>query len=120
MIPFHIQLLVHTASGSPASFSAASGCLQAIPRLHLEPDGSFVWRGDDWQLEGMLYDRDECLQSIELKGHCPFPAWRQLIGIFNPPRGGAALVSLPSGGLYDLQTFEGLIWSASAHSDRDP
>ncbi|QGJ71995.1 Hypothetical protein PBC10988_37080 [Planctomycetales bacterium 10988] len=50
------------------------------PRMFCEWDGSFVWTGEEsisseeelrWQLDGNLYDRDDRLIYIELKGICP-------------------------------------------------
>ena len=87
--------------------------LAKIDRLHLEPDGSFVWVGDGWQLDGMLYDRDEYLQYVDLKGSCPAEIWRMLISVL----GGSALpmgvVSPATGDLYDLQTFANSVWPAA-------
>lgn len=59
----------------PPSFEAAAEALSRLPRLHLELDGSFVWRADSgepsWQVDGNLYDREGHLVSVVLKGCCP-------------------------------------------------
>ncbi len=37
----------------------------------MEPDGSFVWvnrHGSLWQLDGMVYDREDAIEYVELKG----------------------------------------------------
>ena len=48
--------------------------LQELDRMFIEPDGSFVWVGDQqevrWQLDGVLYDWSGRLQHVELQGNC--------------------------------------------------
>ncbi|HEX5103479.1 MAG TPA: hypothetical protein VFV87_06690 [Pirellulaceae bacterium] len=58
------------------SFEAAYSHLAQLPRLFIEPDGSFVWRGSDsngdpWQVDGNLIDRGDALAFAEIKGCCP-------------------------------------------------
>ncbi len=68
----------------PVSFEEALSVLSALPRLFIEPDGSFVWvsaRGAarPWQIDGMLYDRGGRLLYVELKGHCPVVVFAELL-----------------------------------------
>jgi len=77
MLRFHCS--IH--GGAPTaplavSFDAALAELGSLPRLFIEPDGSFVWRGvsndgEAWQVDGNLIDRGEVLDFVELKGACP-------------------------------------------------
>jgi hypothetical protein len=77
MLKFHCS--IH--GGAPAaplsvSFDAALAELGLLPRLFIEPDGSFVWRGATaegaaWQVDGNLIDRGDVLDYVELKGVCP-------------------------------------------------
>lgn len=66
------------------SFESAAAALETIPRLYFEPDGSFVWVGDQegdrtaWQLDGQLHDRGETLDYVELKGSCSRSSLRSL------------------------------------------
>lgn len=64
--------------------------LAKLPRMFVEPDGSFVWVSSPgepaWQLDGMLYDRDERLLYIELKGTCPAERLDQLLSVIDWPR----------------------------------
>lgn len=56
------------------SFEEAVVALNQLTRMFCEPDGSFVWRGDDqggWQVDGVLFDRAGKLIYIELRGKCP-------------------------------------------------
>jgi hypothetical protein len=68
-------LLVSAADLLPlaVTFEAAAAALEALPRLYFEPDGSFVWVGEQnaWQIDGQLHDRGRTLDDAELKGHCP-------------------------------------------------
>jgi hypothetical protein len=79
MLRFHASVhgSEHADPGPLAiSFDAALAALESLPRLFVEPDGSFVWtgtgpNGQPWQVDGNLIDRGECLAYVELKGSCP-------------------------------------------------
>jgi hypothetical protein len=74
---------IHAHSTNPhgqlalaATFDDVLAQLSRLPRLFIEPDGSFVWRGTDsdgqpWQLDGNLIDSGDALDYVELKGNCP-------------------------------------------------
>lgn len=55
------------------TFEELTDRFMAQPRLFCEPDGSFVWVGQDqddehrWQIDGQLNDSAEGLMSIEVK-----------------------------------------------------
>jgi len=77
MLRFQISI-VGSLAGDPlvASFDSAIADLAALPRMFIEPDGSFVWRGttlagEAWQVDGNLIDRGDVLAYVELKGCCP-------------------------------------------------
>jgi hypothetical protein len=113
--PFHVHL--YGAGGGPMTsrFDDVATSLAAVERLYFEPDGSFVWAGPEWQIDGMIYDRDGVLQYADLKGHCPLPLWRQLTvwiaGSASDSSHPVATVWLPGGQiLHDLQTFEEVHW----------
>jgi hypothetical protein len=77
MLKFHCS--IHgSAPAAPlaVSFDAALAELGLLPRLFIEPDGSFVWRGAtaqgaEWQVDGNLVDRGHVLDYVELNGACP-------------------------------------------------
>jgi hypothetical protein len=77
MLQFHCSVHGHTAAVPlPVSFEAVLAGLELLPRLFIEPDGSFVWRGTTeaglaWQVDGNLVDRGQVLDSVELHGACP-------------------------------------------------
>jgi len=64
------------------SFEEAEVRLTKLPRMFFEPDGSFVWVSDqdpNWQMDGMLYDREDSIVSIEIKGSCASEAFDQFL-----------------------------------------
>lgn len=71
------------------SFEAASEALADLPRLHVEPDGSFVWRSESseplWQVDGNLYDREGRLLYVTLQGGCPENYFDKLLRCFGWP-----------------------------------
>lgn len=81
-------------------------CLAALARLDrafVEPDGSFVWRGDQggrsWQVDGSIHERDGRVLLAELKGHCPEPEFDRLLAAFGWP-GQAMAVQLVREGVW--------------------
>ena len=63
------------------SFEQAVEALSRLPRMFVEPDGSFVWTAAEprWQVEGVLYDRDGRLLYVELSGRCPAERFDELL-----------------------------------------
>lgn len=68
------------------SFEDATESLARLPRMFIEPDGSFVWVSEHaaspLQIEGCLYDRDGKLLYVELKGACPRGELERLLRAF--------------------------------------
>ncbi len=71
------------------TFEEASERLEALPRMFLEPDGSFVWTSSQsdrvWQVDGNLYDRAERLAFVDLNGCCPAEEFDRLLAAFGWP-----------------------------------
>ena len=66
------------------SFEQTAETLSALPRMFLEPDGSFVWvspadERNAWQVDGHLYDRSGRLLYVDLKGRCPPAQFDQIL-----------------------------------------
>lgn len=88
---------VQTLACSPVSsnnslhvtFDRAVEILTMLPRMFIEPDGSFVWTGkqDDelWQVEGVLYDAGPRLAYVEMSGRCPPDEFDQFIAALGWP-----------------------------------
>jgi len=53
------------------SFDEVLSRLEQLPRLYIEPDGSFIWIGPtgpaEWKIDGQLHDSASGLMTIELK-----------------------------------------------------
>ena len=73
------------------SFEEVAALLAPLPRMFIEPDGSFVWtsggRDPAWQLDGVLYDAAGRLMYVELKGSCPVGQFDQLLAALKRPTG---------------------------------
>lgn len=67
------------------SFDEVLDQLATLPRLFIEPDGSFVWVGcgdggeDGWQIDGQLHEGATGLMTIELKLAGRRPDWRSVL-----------------------------------------
>ncbi len=82
MVPPELQ-----ATPLDTSFEEATETLETFSRMHIEPDGSFVWVSSfeeqaAWQIEGNLYDRADRLIAIDLKGACPPSRLTGLLDVF--------------------------------------
>ncbi len=83
MLRFHVNVI-----GQPftITWEQAAEALQTLPRMIFEPDGSWIWSGgvgaDRWQIDGHLFDFDDQLHRVELRGECPEEAFGQLLGCF--------------------------------------
>ena len=73
----------------PVTFDEAIERLGQLSRLYAEPDGSFVWTsprdGLCWQVNGNLYERNNRLLLVDLKGSCPAAEFDQLLACFGGP-----------------------------------
>ena len=82
----HAELL----AGLPITFDEVVQVLAQLPRMFIEPDGSFVWvapqEEQTWQVDGVLYDRGQRLAYAELKGFCPLGPFNQLLAALDWPR----------------------------------
>lgn len=90
MLSFCVIVQGENAAGLPATFDEASAALALLPRLFLEPDGSFVWRGEladktVWQVDGNLIDQGQHLAYVELSGRCPSEQFDQLLSAIGWP-----------------------------------
>ena len=70
-------------------FEEACTALADLPQMFVEPDGSFVWTSEPsdepWQVDGVVYDRQDRLLFVELKGTCPGKQFDQFLRAFGWP-----------------------------------
>ena len=107
------------------TFDQACKSLAVLPRMLIEPDGSFVWAGawnrlvdrtddrsDSWQLEGVLYDQGDRLVYVELRGICSEMAFDQMIGALGWPDV-PLMFQLTAAAVYiDEETFRQVVFSS--------
>ena len=72
------------------SFEEVAADLARLERMYIEPDGSFVWvssrREAPWQVDGNLYDHQERVRLVDVKGSCPAERFDQLLAALGWPR----------------------------------
>ncbi len=107
---FHVYLYGPGGGPMTSRFDDVAQRLLELRRLHFEPDGSLLWAGGHWQVDGMIYDRCGILQYADLKGRCPLEDWQLLIQRIAGPASPATVLRLSDQSLHDLQTFEKLTW----------
>ncbi len=109
MTQFHLHLYGPSRGPIETSFEESEARLRELPRLHWEPDGSFVWTGEsgNQQIYGMVYDRGGRIQYCDLQGDCSLQMWQELCqAIRGDSKQELELLLLPGGELQTLQTFE--------------
>ncbi len=84
--PLRLRLYGPSA-GQPLqmSWEDAFEQLSRLPRMYIEPDGSFLWTGETamqphssphaWQLEGTIYDDGRAIQYVDILARCPLSTW---------------------------------------------
>jgi hypothetical protein len=71
------------------SFEEVVDLLVKLPRMFVEPDGSFVWVSPHepaWQVDGVIYDRAGRLWYAEIKGRCPEEQFDQFLSALGWPQ----------------------------------
>lgn len=90
------------------TFEEVTDALSALPRMFIEPDGSFVWVSASepaWQLDGVLYDGPGRLWYVELKGRCPETEFNRLLTTLGWPQTYVLFQLVREAALVDEQTF---------------
>ena len=95
------------------TYEVAAAELGKLPRLFLEPDGSFVWTGNTadsmhWQVDGNLIDRGDVLAYVELRGSCPSEQFDVLLRALGWPETPLTFQLLKQGVLLDESAFRQL------------
>lgn len=110
--------------GSPlaVTFDAALSALEPLPRMFIEPDGSFVWRGttaegEAWQLDGNLIDRGAALAHVELKGTCPSERLDEVLRTLGWPERAIAFQLPERGEILSEPAFRARATSGSANRE---
>lgn len=89
MLRFHASIVGSDAELLTTTFDWSLVQLQQLPRMFIEPDGSFVWTGEAdgqrWQVDGNLIDRGDVLAYVDLAGRCPAERFDELLRAFGWP-----------------------------------
>lgn len=111
---FHISILpISAAADDPRpmfdrTFEEVSEALGKLPRMFVEPDGSFVWVSGGqpaWQIDGLLYDGAGRLWYMELKGRCPQEEFDQLLAALGWPARPVVVQLVREGALLTDEAF---------------
>jgi hypothetical protein len=90
-------------------FDEALARLAELPRLYAEPDGSFVWASpaadESWQVDGNLFERQERVLLVDLKGSCPAAEFDRLLTAFGWPAEPPMFELVRAGVFLDEATF---------------
>jgi len=86
------------------NFEQVGEAASTLDRMFFEPDGYFVWSGDTaegkrWQIDGVVYDRNDRLFYVEMRGSCPTVEFTKLLALLGSPPG-ALLFQLPRAAVY--------------------
>lgn len=83
---FHVNLF-----GQPftRTWEEVAAAMEQFPRMMFELDGSWILSDgvgkDRWQIDGHLFDFNDCLHRVELHGQCPPAAFDKLLACFGWP-----------------------------------
>jgi len=106
MLHFHVNVFGHPFA---ITWQQAAESLEALPRMIFEPDGSWVWSGgaraDRWQVDGHLFDFDDRLHRVELRGQCPVKEFDQLLSCFGWPQAELTFEQVQEGRTLDEKEF---------------
>ena len=86
MYRFHVNLF---ASPFTLSWEDAAAKLETLPRMIFEPDGSWILSGESdgeqWHVNGHLFDFSGTLHRVEMRGWCPMDQFDRLLACFGWP-----------------------------------
>lgn len=91
----------------PVSFEQVAEIWSQWPRMFFEPDGSFVWVADDqsWQLDGVVYDRDDHVLRVDLTGVFHAAPLEQLVRTLGWPAAKLRVETVRDGQFVDVAQF---------------
>jgi len=102
-------------------FDEAVERLARLPRMFVEPDGSFVWTSPAaeraWQVDGNLFERSGRVLLVDLKGSCPPGDFDRLLEAFGWPGEPVMLGLVRAAVFLDEPTFRGHAAARGAAGD---
>lgn len=82
--PLHIHVLPQSGQRFSQSMESFAETVSCWPGMYFEMDGSFVWVRESplgsqrSQIDGMIYDRDDFIEYIDLKGCATEVCWLEI------------------------------------------
>jgi len=118
MLRFQVSISGGESLPLDVTFEAALATLEKLPRMFIEPDGSFVWAGEfadgaRWQVDGNLIDRGDVLAYVDINGTCPEERFDELVRAFGWPEAPLAFQLTRSGQTLAEAAFRELARSAN-------
>lgn len=108
-LQFDVRIFPAEGDHSWVPFDDALAALEQLPRMFIEPDGSFVWvveaAGERWQLDGLLVDRGPMLECVELLGRCDEAMLEQFLARLDWPETKLAFEDRASGQSFTESQF---------------
>lgn len=103
------------------SFEGFCECIRDWPGMFVEPDGSLVWvqalGRDRLQLDGMIYDRGESIEYLELKGSCTADGMQHLLSALVPGVAASALTEPGWMAWLRIHDLESQLWITARELD---
>ena len=90
------------------SYEEVAEPLTAIPRLYLEPDGSFCWVSPDdvtQRLDGQITDDGRRVMCVQVQGRCTWSGFEPILRVLGWPGQAVMYQLLPSATLVDDASF---------------
>lgn len=114
---FQATIVGVESSPLQVTFDAALAALEKLPRLFIEPDGSFVWKGltdsgQAWQVDGNLIDRGDVLAYVDVNGRCAEERFDELLRALGWPEATLAFELTRKGVTLDEAAFRALARTA--------
>ena len=120
MLHFAMSITGQGSASEPlvVPFDDVLTALGVLPRMFIEPDGSFVWTGEGkdrtrWQVDGNLIDRGDVLAYVDVNGCCPEKHFDDLLRAFGWPEAPLAFQLTRSGQTLEEAAFRELARSAN-------
>jgi hypothetical protein len=80
--PVHIHIMAIPGQRLTQSMELFAETVSPWPGMYFEMDGSFVWVRESndsrWQIDGMIYDRNDSIEYLDLKGAATGDLWLEL------------------------------------------
>ncbi len=103
------------------SFEDLVAKLAGFPRMFVEMDGSFVWRGEFdnhvWQIDGLIHDQSGNVQYVEVKGTATWDAWVEFSNLLVEQRDRLVVNLVDRGVVTWVSEIERILWGRDLQNE---